>query len=101
MARHARRSSQQIRRATSRVTLEARMPDVTSTPTRERYTLSLLSAPITRVEWDRLKSAGLDPIEWFERFPQDQRHLPQIEVSTKHGRTAARWSVGSNVTVLL
>lgn len=87
-------------RRPERVVLEPLLRDVTTAPRPSGYTLSLLSAPITRVDWDRLQSAGLDPAEWFERFPQSQRRTPPINVVERDGLSSARYRAGANVTVV-
>lgn len=59
----------------------------------------VLSDPVTRVEWDAVRSAGRDPMDWFARLPREQRVLPGATVAQGHGGTVTRFRVGPNVTL--
>lgn len=60
----------------------------------------MLSAPITRVEWDAIEGSGRDAADWFTRMPREQTVLPEAVVVQRDGVTASRFRVGANVTVL-
>ena len=70
---------------------------IEDTKSKSEYSDDLLFSPITRVEWDAIVSAGRNPMEWYDRLPEEQRRLPEGLAQEGAG---GRFRVSPGVTVI-